>query len=133
MRAGKFIIPGLVLMSMAAACHRTGEQVRWHGLALTVLRTPAERGQGLQGRILQKGEGALFVYEKEAAHTFFMGGCLQPLDIYFLSTNGRVLRAFLNCPPGAQNQYSGPAALVVETSPGATNRKEGYELGSPQS
>lgn len=132
MRAGKFIIPGLVLMSMAAACHRTGEQVRWHGLALTVLRTPAERGQGLQGRILQKGEGALFVYEKEAAHTFFMGGCLQSLDIYFLSTNGRILRAFLNCPPGAQNQYSGPAALVVETSPGAKHWKEGDELGTPK-
>ena len=129
MRRGKFIIPGLVLLCVTVACHRTGERIRWQGLTLSVLRTPAERGQGLQGRILQKGEGALFVYDKEAQHTFFMGGCLQPLDIYFLSQGGRVLRAFQNCPPGPQNKYSGPAALVVETSPGEVHWKEGDELG----
>ena len=54
--------------------------------------TDAERDRGMAGRSsIGRNEGMLFVFKDEQERTFWMRGCLIPLDILFVDAGGNVV------------------------------------------
>jgi uncharacterized membrane protein (UPF0127 family) len=111
------------------------------GLAMT----SAARRDGLMGRTsLRPNEGLLFVYRTPDDRSFWMKGCLIPLDILYLSDDGIVLQVGTLQPPGpktsdadlARLQSTSPTRLVLEVAAGsavAHGVKRGTRLGLPES
>jgi hypothetical protein len=88
---------------------------------------PAEWSQGLSGREhLAEDRGMVFVFPSPTHQTFWMKGCLIPLDIIFVWANGTV-GAIYEAPiePGVADgdltryESPGPVKWVVELNMGA--------------
>lgn len=80
---------------IAYATTPTGET-----LSLEVRRSPGGRARGMMGRTsVPEGTGMLFVFERPARHSFWMKGCLIPLDIVWLDRRGEVVDLAENAPP----------------------------------
>jgi len=61
-------------------------------LSVAVVDTPLTRERGLSGITgLAEGEGMLFVFEEDGAHSFWMKDMLFPIDILWLAGDGTVV------------------------------------------
>lgn len=93
-------------------------------LSLEVRRSLAERARGMMGRTsVPEGTGMLFVFEHPARHSFWMKGCLIPLDIVWLEAGGEVVDVEENAPPCETEpcpsyRPESPARYVIEVGGG---------------
>lgn len=85
-----------------------------------VLTGDKEKEKGMMGKTFNNEfSAALFVMNHNRAnkqHTFWMAGCIIPLDIIFVE-NGRISRIHHSCPPCASAEcktYSGTGGLIIE-------------------
>ena len=97
-----------------------------------VLISDKEREKGMMGKTFNSGfSAALFVmnnnnntHNNNIRHSFWMAGCIIPLDIIFVK-NGQVTRIHHSCPPCTSapcRRYSGVGDYVIEM-PGGTCKK----------
>jgi uncharacterized membrane protein (UPF0127 family) len=92
-----------------------------HVVSVEVVRTDAERARGLmERRELAPDAGMLFLFEETAEHPFWMKNTLIPLDMIFLSEEGRVLGIVARATPGDLTPRSagGPSRYVLEVAGG---------------
>lgn len=92
----------------------------------------AEREKGLSGRkYLAEGEGMLFVFPFERQYSFWMKDMLIPIDIIWISADGKVVSIKKNLSPDtfpeAYTSQSG-AKYVLEVSSGWADR-HGVKVG----
>jgi hypothetical protein len=93
-------------------------------LSLEVRRSVGERARGMMGRrSVPPGTGMLFVFEEAGRHSFWMRGCLIPLDIVWLDARGEVVDVEANAPPCTDSpcpSYAprAPASYVIEVGAG---------------
>ena len=67
----------------------SGDSVK---ITVEIAKTDEERRQGLMFREeLLDGEGMLFVFERDARHSFWMKNTLIPLSIAFISSDGEII------------------------------------------
>jgi uncharacterized protein len=103
------------------------------------------RGAGLMGRrSLDANEGLLFVYRSPDSRSFWMKGCLIPLDIIYLKDDGEVL-SVATAPPAdpkasdadlPRYQSPAPCRLALEVAGGQAARagvRQGSKLLLPES
>lgn len=103
------------------------------------LSDPQELMKGMMGR--DNLEGCMVFKMGKGHHSFWMKGCLIPLDIVFVS-NGRISKIHPNCQPADPHQltpprYPGIGDHVIEFPAGTASKwKVGDQvrmyLGSPQ-
>lgn len=99
-----------------------------------VLISDKEREKGMMGKTFNSGvSAALFVMNannnnnqtnRNIRHSFWMAGCIIPLDIIFVK-NGKITRIHHSCPPCTSapcRKYSGVGDYVIEM-PGGTCKK----------
>jgi len=97
-----------------------------------VLISDKEREKGMMGKTFNSGfSAALFVMNANnnpinhnIRHSFWMAGCIIPLDIIFVK-NGQITRIHHSCPPCTSapcRRYSGVGDYVIEM-PGGTCKK----------
>lgn len=96
-----------------------------------VLISDKEREKGMMGKTFNSGfSAALFVMNannnnnNNIRHSFWMAGCIIPLDIIFVK-NGQITRIHHSCPPCTSapcRRYSGVGDYVIEM-PGGTCKK----------
>jgi uncharacterized membrane protein (UPF0127 family) len=97
-----------------------------------VLISDKEREKGMMGKTFNSGfSAALFVmnannnvHNHNIRHSFWMTGCVIPLDIIFVK-NGQITRIHHSCPPCTSKpcrRYSGVGDYVIEM-PGGTCKK----------
>lgn len=99
-----------------------------------VLISDKEREKGMMGKTFNSGfSAAVFVMTKNNAnnktndnirHSFWMAGCIIPLDIIFVK-NGKITGIHHSCPPCTSapcRRYSGVGDYVIEM-PGGTCKK----------
>lgn len=129
--------PGMLL----AQCQEDRVDLRgtWGqaGFTVEVAVTNRERAKGLMHRTnLPLGQGMLFVYPFAHEPAFWMKNTLIPLDIIFLSSEGRVTHIHENAQPGDLTPRSGgkDVRYVLEINGGLARRigiTPGSELRSP--
>ena len=86
---------------------------------------PLERSRGLMNRpSMQLSHGMLFVYEAPQSAAFWMKNTLIPLDMIFLSPEGRVLRIHENAVPLDETIIDGGQGVqaVLEINGGLAER-----------
>ena len=94
-----------------------------------VLISDKEREKGMMGKTFNSGfSAALFVMitnnNHNIRHSFWMAGCIIPLDIIFVK-NGKITGIHHSCPPCTSapcRKYSGIGDYVIEM-PGGTCKK----------
>ena len=98
---------------------------------------PSQFNQGMQGR--KELNGCMVFKMGKGHHSFWMKGCLIPLDIIFVN-GGRISHIHPNCQPSGNQlnppRYSGIGDHVIEFPGGTSNGwkvgdKVGMYLGSP--
>lgn len=89
--------------------------------------TPAEQERGLQGRVaLDEGGGMIFIFSEPSRPSFWMKDVRFPLDLVFISPDGKVSDYHRSAAPGSEAFMTPeePVLAVVETGPGAFRRLE---------
>lgn len=102
------------------------------GFTVEVAQTQRLRAIGLMGREhLPLGQGMLFVYPFAHEPAFWMKNTLIPLDMLFLTTDGRVVFIHENAQPGDLTPVSGGDGVryVLELN-GGLAKKIGITVGS---
>jgi uncharacterized membrane protein (UPF0127 family) len=92
-----------------------------HVVAVEVVRTDADRARGLMDRReLAPDAGMLFLFDETGEHPFWMKNTLLPLDMLFLSEDGRVNGIVERAVPGDLSPRSagGPSRYVLEVNGG---------------
>ena len=92
-----------------------------HVVSVEVVRTDADRARGLMDRReLAPDAGMLFLFDETAEHPFWMKNTLLPLDMLFLSEDGRVNGIVERAVPGDLSPRSagGPSRFVLEVNGG---------------
>lgn len=93
-------------------------------LSLEVTRSVADRARGMMGRrSVPPGTGMLFIFDQPDRHTFWMKGCLIPLDIVWLDARGEVVDVAekappCEAPPCPSYEPKAPARYVIEVGAG---------------
>lgn len=109
------------------AAPHTVARIGNHRVRLRLALDPATRGRGLQGVTrLDPDEGMVFVYPKARRPTYWMKGCLIPLDLAFVEEDGTVLGVATLQAPSAEepglpiDEVTAPApiALLIEMPAG---------------
>ena len=73
--------------------------------------------------------GMMFFLSNPGVHTFWLRGCIIPLDIIFISEQQQVTHVFHNCPPDdGIKSYEAHGMYVIELI-GETAKKCGIEPG----
>ena len=106
-----------------------------------VLISDKEREKGMMGKTFNSGfSAALFVMNANnnnnpinhnIRHSFWMAGCIIPLDIIFVK-NGKITGIHHSCPPCTSapcRKYSGVGDYVIEM-PGGTCKKMNIKRNS---
>lgn len=107
------------------------------GFSVEVARSARARARGLMHREhLPTGQGMLFIYPYAHEPAFWMKNTLIPLDIIFLTSEGRVTHVHENAQPGDLTPVSGgeDVRYVLEINGGLSRRigiSAGSELRSP--
>lgn len=103
-----------------------------------VLISHNEREKGMMGKTFNSGfSAAVFVMNnnnqtnRNIRHSFWMAGCIIPLDIIFVK-NGKITGIHHSCPPCTSapcRKYSGVGDYVIEM-PGGTCKKMNIKRNS---
>lgn len=99
--------------------------------SVELARTTEERTKGLMFRKeVPEGRGMLFDFSPEQDVQMWMKNTYVPLDMIFISADGRILRIAENTEPLSEKIISsgGPVKGVLEVV-GGTARKDGIEPG----
>lgn len=99
-----------------------GEQ---HFFQVEVASTQEERSQGLMFRpSLPPFSGMLFLFPEEASVGFWMKNTLIPLDMIFISRDGRVMQIAKNTEPQSERiiHSLGPIQSVLEINGGLSDQ-----------
>ncbi len=99
---------------------------------IELANTPRTRAQGLMHReSLPAMSGMLFVFKRPQRVSFWMKNTLIPLDMLFLTADGRVARIHENAIPGDLTPIHGGRGIqsVLELN-GGTARRLGISAGS---
>jgi len=121
----QFVTPQVVLQGQA------GPVV----VEVEVARTPEEQQRGLMFRTeLKPDAGMLFVYQRDGDHSFWMKNTYIPLDMIFITADGRVAGVVENAEPltTTSRQVGTPSRYVLEVNAGFF-RRHGIQPGSPVS
>ena len=103
-----------------------------------VMTTPDELSKGMMGR--ESLDGCMVFKMGKGYHSFWMKGCLVPLDIIFV-LNNRISKIHNNCKPAGNSltppRYTGIGDTVIEFPAGTSNNwkvgdKVNMYLGTPQ-
>ena len=90
-----------------------------------VLISDKEREKGMMGKTFNSGfSAALFVMNNSDRHSFWMAGCIIPLDIIFVK-NGKITGIHHSCPPCTSapcRRYSGVGDYVIEMTGGTCKK-----------
>jgi len=95
---------------------------------LEVVEKVEDRARGLMGRAeVPRGTGMLFRFERPGRHSFWMYGCLVPLDIIWIDEHGVVVHVGADLPPCKAEpcpSYApdAPANSVIELAAGEAAR-----------
>lgn len=93
-----------------------------------IAQTPDERARGLMFRdSLDESKGMLFVFDKEAKHSFWMKNTIIALDIIWIDEGGKIVYISQNTPPCERDfcpSYApdAPAKYVLEVAAGQTQK-----------
>ncbi len=99
MTAPAVLPPNTVVLQVGAAT-----------VSAEVADTPALRATGLSGRTkLEEGHGMWFVFEEDGPWAFWMKDTLIPLDIIWVSAEGRVVHIARGVQPESYPQSFAPA------------------------
>jgi uncharacterized membrane protein (UPF0127 family) len=102
-----------------------------------VARTAQQQERGLMFRIAMPADaGMAFPFQRDTTTSFWMKNCYFPLDMLFVSGDGRIshiaadTKPLEDRPPGPEDYYpsGGPIRLVVELN-GGTAAKLGIHVG----
>jgi uncharacterized membrane protein (UPF0127 family) len=96
-----------------------------------VADTPAKREMGLQyRRDLPEGRGMIFIFPKEEQLSFWMKNTPLPLDMIFISAEGRIVGIVENTVPFSLDSRSvtGKSRYVLEIN-GGLARRYGLKAG----
>lgn len=95
-----------------------------------IAATPRARAKGLSGRTsLPDGEGMLFIFPTPRKPAFWMKDTFVPLDIAFVTPDGRIAEIQTMEPESLQEHSPGePAALALEM-PAGWFEKNGVSAG----
>lgn len=94
-------------------------------VAVEIADTPPARERGLMFRKeLAPDAGMLFVFEEEREHAFWMKNTPLPLDIVFISGDGRIAGIARNTTPYSLRmiRVGAPSRLVLEVNAGFAER-----------
>ncbi|BBK41843.1 hypothetical protein STVA_18630 [Allostella vacuolata] len=98
---------------------------RRHAFTVEVALTDAQQMQGLMyRRSLEPDRGMIFIYKADAPLAMWMKNTYIPLDMLFLSADGRIINLIENVPPQTLDSRpsDGPARAVVELAAGTVAR-----------
>ncbi len=131
--------PAFALAGEACATDRVDLRGEWGTARFSVelADTPGERAQGLMFRdSLSASHGMLFMYQIVGRPAFWMKNTLIPLDMLFVTPQGRVQYVHENAVPGDLSPIEGgPGILAVLEIRGGMARlmgiAEGTELRHP--
>ncbi len=96
--------------------------------SVEIAATPGQRYEGLSGRdSVPAGRGMLFVFPQPQEMDFCMRGCVVPIDVAFISPQGRVVSFYtMSVEPdrAGKTLYSSkaPARYALEVAGGALAR-----------
>jgi uncharacterized membrane protein (UPF0127 family) len=102
-----------------------------HTFAVEVVDNDTDRAKGLMYRkALPEGRGMLFDFHRDQDVSFWMQNTYIPLDMVFISGDGRILRIQENTEPLSTRLIpsGGPVRAVLEVI-GGTTRKLGIAPG----
>jgi uncharacterized protein len=135
------IAAALMATPAGAICRADQVEFRWDGgsarFRVEVADTEAERALGLMNRAaLPKSEGMLFIYDGPQDVAFWMKNTLIPLDMIFITADGRVAKVHPDAVPGDLTPIPGARAtvMVLEINGGLAGRiglSAGAELRNP--
>lgn len=125
-----------VLLVVAGCSERGPEAVIHTGngpvrVRLEVAATDPARARGLMYRTeLADGDGMLFVFERDADHTFWMKNTLISLDMVFIAADGRIVGIHPDAKPlsTALVGVGHPSRFVLEV-PGGWAARHGVAPG----
>lgn len=101
-----------------------------HAVAVELAADPASRERGLMFRQrLDEGRGMLFVFEEEEEHSFWMKNTLIPLDMIFVSAEGRVVGVVSRAEPLSLAPRTGGRCRYVLEVPGGWAEVRGVQPG----
>lgn len=107
---------------------RIGEEV----ITVEVLRTKAEREEGLSGRTsLPEGSGAFFIFERADKYGFWMPDMHFPIDIIWIGDDLRIADIASAVSPRSYPKVfypASPARYVLEV-PAGIAEKFGWKIG----
>jgi len=122
----------LILLSLLAACRPSGPTARIHAgpgpidVTLEVANTPESLQRGLMFRqSLAEGHGMIFVFPQDADHEFWMKNTYIPLDMIYISADGRIVGIHPNATPLSEAGISvgRPSRYVLEVPGGYAARR----------
>ena len=125
------------LLLLVGACAQKGPAARIQTragrveVALEVAASPETRSRGLMyRRELPDGHGMLFVFDADANHEFWMKNTLIPLDMIFITVDGRIAGVHKNATPlsTAGISVGTPSRYVLEV-PGGWAERRGVAVG----
>ena len=95
-----------------------------------VIRSPEKQRLGLMFRKeLKKKTGVLFVFKEEKKASFWMKNTLIPLDIIFISKEGKIDFIKINAKPGSLKRIRSKNKIIAVLE---INSGESYALGINQ-
>ncbi|MBN2360400.1 MAG: DUF192 domain-containing protein [Deltaproteobacteria bacterium] len=97
-----------------------------------VARTVSEQSRGLMLRTeLKPDAGMIFIYDRDADHSFWMKNTYLPLDMIFVGSDGVVVGAVENAAPltTTSRRIGKPSRHVVEVNAGFC-RTHGIQAGT---
>ena len=101
---------------------QTGKKV--HSYKAEVARTPDQQSRGLMHRkTMARDAGMIFLFPEPRMASFWMANTYLPLDIIFISPEGRVVNVGEGVPLStATVESTGPASTVLELNRGEAAR-----------
>lgn len=132
--AAAFVVLALFAVPTGAVEKGTLEIVSKSGVhvfSVEIVANDADRAKGLMFRKeLPEGQGMLFDFQREQDIAMWMKNTYIPLDMIFISGNGRILRIAENTEPLSERVIpsGGPVRGVLEVI-GGTARKLGIAPG----